>query len=396
MSYGGGHNSEIAIPMEAVHALRIVQEGLGDTLVAVYLHGSAVAGGLQPNSDVDVLVIVNQPMTHAHRTSLVADLMVVSGHPADSKSARPLELIIFNQNDLADPHYPAHCEFIYGEWLRDAFEAGEIPQPSADPEFTVLLAQARQNTKTLHGPDPSEVLPAIPAKDVRRAIGDALSPLIISLKGDERNVLLTLARMWVTLATGKIVPKDVAAEWAISRLPEEPSVILTLARLAYLGLENVGWEDHGAGIRETIGELRQRISEMLDLNLTCAWRGSFENGEVNALHAECFEHDILGDDWWRQVNAFSLGWVCMRDGEKLVGFVNVAWDGGVHAFVLDTMVTKTAQRKGLATKLIEEAKIHTKQAGCEWLHVDFDPHLADFYLRACKFAPTAAGLISLR
>jgi len=126
------------------------------------------------------------------------------------------------------------------------------------------------------------------------------------------------------------------------------------------------------------------------------WRGQFENGEVNLLHAECFEHRLFEDDWWTQVNRFSLGWVCLRRSTKLIGFVNVAWDGGVHAFVLDTMIATALRRQGLATNLIQEAIKRAREAGCEWLHVDFDPHLRSFYFDACGFNPTHAGLIPLK
>lgn len=130
-------------------------------------------------------------------------------------------------------------------------------------------------------------------------------------------------------------------------------------------------------------------------NITIQWRGHFENEEVNALHAECFEHKLFNDDWWTQVNTFSLGWVCLREQERLLGFVNVAWDGGLHAFILDTMIAKTARRQGYATRLIEAAVANAKQTGCEWLHVDFEPHLRDFYFGACNFTPTDAGVIAL-
>ncbi|WP_245520002.1 GNAT family N-acetyltransferase [Rhizobium azibense] len=126
------------------------------------------------------------------------------------------------------------------------------------------------------------------------------------------------------------------------------------------------------------------------------WRGAFRNAEVNALHAECFEHQDSAVDWWAQVNRFSLGWVCTRRSGKLVGFVNVAWDGGVHAFILDTMVSPTFRRQGIAKALIVEAVDRVKQTDCEWLHVDFDPHLRTFYFDACKFRPTDAGLIALK
>ena len=66
------------------------------------------------------------------------------------------------------------------------------------------------------------------------------------------------------------------------------------------------------------------------MNVTYHWRGDFENAEVNALHAEGFGHRVVDDDRRGQVERQSLGWVCARDGDELVGFVNVPWDGGVR------------------------------------------------------------------
>jgi hypothetical protein len=34
----------------------------------------------------------------------------------------------------------------------------------------------------------------------------------------------------------------------------------------------------------------------------------------------------------------SLGYIGAYNGDKIIGFVNIAWDGGVHAFILDTCV----------------------------------------------------------
>ena len=126
------------------------------------------------------------------------------------------------------------------------------------------------------------------------------------------------------------------------------------------------------------------------------WRGVFESGEVNALHAEAFSHAVLADDWWGQVNRHSLGWVCLRRNGQLIGFVNVAWDGGVHAFLLDTMVARDQQRRGHAARMVALAVEHAKTSGCEWLHADFEPQLRDFYFKACGFKRTDAGLIALK
>jgi len=131
------------------------------------------------------------------------------------------------------------------------------------------------------------------------------------------------------------------------------------------------------------------------MEIDYSWRGEFGNAEVNELHAEAFGHRVLEDDWSTQLERHSLGWVCARDGDDLIGFVNVAWDGGVHAFVLDTMVRASAGRRGIGARLVETAVAGARTAGCEWLHVDFDDHLRSFYFETCGFAPTNAGLIKL-
>ncbi|HEX7246613.1 MAG TPA: GNAT family N-acetyltransferase [Actinomycetota bacterium] len=126
-----------------------------------------------------------------------------------------------------------------------------------------------------------------------------------------------------------------------------------------------------------------------------AWRGSFENHEVNRLHAEGFGHGILNDDWVGQVERHSLGWVCARRNGEPVGFVNVAWDGSIHAFILDTLVTASARGEGIGTEMVGLCAREARVAGCERLHVDFDEHLSPFYLEACGSTSTSAGLIDL-
>lgn len=125
------------------------------------------------------------------------------------------------------------------------------------------------------------------------------------------------------------------------------------------------------------------------------WRGGVDSAELNRLHAEGFDHRVLDDDWWGQLSRHSLGWVCARQDGGLVGFVNVAWDGGVHAFVLDTLVAGRLRRQGLGARLVAVATEHARAAGCEWLHVDFDDHLRPFYFERCGFTPTNGGLIAL-
>ncbi|NML50115.1 GNAT family N-acetyltransferase [Streptomyces sp. R302] len=131
------------------------------------------------------------------------------------------------------------------------------------------------------------------------------------------------------------------------------------------------------------------------MTITYEWRGGFGDVELNALHAEGFGHPALDVDWRARVGRHSLGWVCAREGGDLVGFVNVVWDGGGHAFLLDTVVAGERRRSGIGAELVAEAARQARAAGCEWLHVDFEDDLRSFYVEACGFRPTAAGLLAL-
>jgi len=138
-----------------------------------------------------------------------------------------------------------------------------------------------------------------------------------------------------------------------------------------------------------------RHHRLVNMNITYSWRGEFTNEALNHLHADGFRHSLFTDDWLAQVTRHSLGWVCARDDQDLVGFVNVAWDGGVHAFVLDTVVAQRNRSSGVGAALATAAAEGCRTAGCEWLHVDFEDRLRPFYLDACGFTQTTAGLIAL-
>jgi ribosomal protein S18 acetylase RimI-like enzyme len=90
----------------------------------------------------------------------------------------------------------------------------------------------------------------------------------------------------------------------------------------------------------------------------------------------------------------SLEYICAYHLNKLVGYVNLAWDGGKHAFILDTAVHKNFRRRGVGVRLVKEAVKTAKKHNIEWIHVDFEPHLQTFYDQ-CGFRETRAGVINL-
>ncbi|SDI80017.1 aminoglycoside nucleotidyltransferase ANT(9) [Natribacillus halophilus] len=256
-------SNNVEIPKEAEQALKIVEELLGKTVVGVYLFGSAVIGGLRINSDVDVLVLVNRPLSEATRKKLIDRLMLISGKIGNTESMRPLEVTVVNHEDVVPWQYPPKNEFIYGEWLREEFEKGQVQEPTYDPDLAIVLAQVRVNSVFLTGPHASDILDPVPMTDIRRAIKESLPELMEEMKGDERNVILTLARMWQTVAVGEISPKDVAAEWAIPRLPKDHATLLELARKAYRGEFVDKWEGLEAEVTALVFYMKNAIESYL-------------------------------------------------------------------------------------------------------------------------------------
>jgi GNAT superfamily N-acetyltransferase len=117
------------------------------------------------------------------------------------------------------------------------------------------------------------------------------------------------------------------------------------------------------------------------------------DAELNALFAAAWP--THGPREFQPILRQSLAYLCAMRVDRLIGFVNLAWDGGDHAFVLDPTVHPDFQRRGIGTWLLRECVALARDRGVEWLHADFEPGLTPFY-RAAGFRPTEAGLIRLR
>ncbi len=116
------------------------------------------------------------------------------------------------------------------------------------------------------------------------------------------------------------------------------------------------------------------------------------NKELNALFTAAW----LAHAWrdFAPVLEHSLAYVCAYHAETLIGFVNLAWDGGIHALLLDTTVHPAYQRQGIGRQLVGVALQTAQRYSIVWLHVDYEPTLEHFY-QSCGFTPTLAGLIRL-
>jgi streptomycin 3"-adenylyltransferase len=248
--------------LEAV--IRLVRDLLGDAAVGVYLLGSAVDSGLRADSDLDVLVVSSRRMTDVERRNLIDRLLTISRSRGAQTGKRHLEVTVVVHSDIRPWRYPPRMELQYGDWWRREFEAGEYaPWTSPNPDLAVLLTAARANGVPLFGPAIEELVEPVPRADLDRSMRDVLPALIADLDDDVRNVLLTLARVWLTLETGAITSKDVAADWAAVRLPSNRGGALRRARAGYLGEADDAWDDASiAAARRDAAAILEAIQAM--------------------------------------------------------------------------------------------------------------------------------------
>jgi streptomycin 3"-adenylyltransferase len=254
---------------EQIHqCLTLVNEVFGEDLLGVYLYGSSIVGGLQKYSDLDLFVVSNRATTREEKAQLVKALLKISGIYMKSEKL-PIEITIVEKSAINPWQYPPHFDFQYGEWLRQQFDDGNI-EPWPDklmPDLALLVTQILLASTTLVGADPDQLLCKVPYKDFMTALVDALPHLMGDLESDVRNVLLTLARIWSTVATDAIRSKPAAADWVINHLPEKYRPVMERAKAICKGQTTEHWDDIQELIKPCadfmLSEANNKITEIM-------------------------------------------------------------------------------------------------------------------------------------
>ncbi|MBN3796878.1 AadA family aminoglycoside 3''-O-nucleotidyltransferase [Burkholderia sp. Ac-20392] len=253
------------IAAQAAAACNTIDRHLGATLKAIHLFGSALDGGLKPRSDVDLLVTVSTRPDEPTRRALMLDLLAVSAPPGRTDGMRALEVTVVAHDEVVPWRHPARRELQFGEWLRRDLEAGVVEPALVDHDLAILLTKVRQHSVVLAGLPAVALFEQVPARDFVAALLATVAQWNAEpdWRGDECNVVLALARIWYSAATGRIAPKDVAATWVLERLPETYRLVVAAARAAYLG----GAEDaavlSGEPLAAFIGYARRTVESML-------------------------------------------------------------------------------------------------------------------------------------
>jgi hypothetical protein len=197
-----------------------LQHALGARARALMLHGSLACGCFNPaSSDIDLLGIVDGPLSVADKRACADVLLTCSAQPA------PIEISLLDGAVLAPFAHPTAFEFHFSEAWRAALGAAGWPVfASTDPDLATHIALSRARGIALFGAPPADVLPEVPRADLLDSFArDVFSSEfgIGALAAAQRpgDAILNACRSLAFVRDGQLRSKDEGALWAVIELP---------------------------------------------------------------------------------------------------------------------------------------------------------------------------------
>jgi hypothetical protein len=183
---------------------------LGGKLVGVYAGGSWALGGYEPpGSDLDVAVVVKEPLAEDTAERIVASLR----HEAFPCPARGLELVVYTQESAASPTTKAGFELNLNTGAGLTFRADREPQPGERHWFAIDRSVLAEHGVALFGPPPADAVAPVDRDDLRPLLADVLRWYQREAPQTE-DALLNAGRSLRFMRDGIWLPKPALRKWA--------------------------------------------------------------------------------------------------------------------------------------------------------------------------------------
>ena len=220
-------------------ACTLLKEHLEKNLQSIILHGSLAHGCYYlPKSDIDLLIIVKNPLDENIAHHLMKDLALLNGNRPHTGS---LELSIILEKIAKHPDHPVSFELHFSEELissilNETYDYNKRDKQDAD--LSAHLTVARAKGISLHGPIPNEIINPVKWENFMSAIDDG--DLSWILEGE--NILTTpfysvlnACRTIMTkkMGEGTVVSKEEGAMWALENFPSNTHFVILQALKAY-------------------------------------------------------------------------------------------------------------------------------------------------------------------
>jgi hypothetical protein len=190
---------------------------LGDKLIGVYLHGSAVLGDfVRERSDVDVVAVSDGPLTN-DECDVLAEKLSSASLPCPAHGG--LELHVVDRCIVEELVEPPPFELHIAP-IADRVVVGR--GHSGDADLVMHYAVLRERGVTLTGPPASEIFPKVSTEKLVRAFAGELRWALE--QPSPAYQVLNACRAWRFFEETILTSKLAGATWARERV-EDPTLI---------------------------------------------------------------------------------------------------------------------------------------------------------------------------
>lgn len=215
---------------------------LGDNLVGIYLHGSVAMSCFNPRlSDVDFLVVIERPLSHAQKVAIVELTLQL----APSAPPKGLEYSVVLQEHTQNFSHPCPYDFHYGLEWHAAYQRGDFPADGdqRDPDLAAHFTMIKRYGHVLIGQPIADVFGDIPTADFWAALWYDLEDILDDIHHNPLYGVLNLCRALAFWQNGWVLSKATGIHFAERVLDQRFAPLFQHAREIYLGdRPNADWD----------------------------------------------------------------------------------------------------------------------------------------------------------
>lgn len=208
---------------------KVISEIINGDLIGIYIHGSLAMGGFNPNSsDIDILVVTNNPMTVETKRELAKFFLMYSNSPY------PVEISVLNNEQLKDWQHPCPYDFHYSEFWRERYVNDLLSGTykflnsdfNTDEDLAAHITITNNRGICVIGKPIGEVFPVIPTSDYLSSIIGDFKDCLENIVEDPIYCTLNLIRVYWYLKEGVVSSKQEAGNWGLATFPKEMNITL--------------------------------------------------------------------------------------------------------------------------------------------------------------------------
>ena len=227
------------IPIQIVESfVRESERIIGDNLVGIYLHGSAVMGCYNPDkSDLDFLVVVKENVKDETKRDFM-DMVVALNAQTPGKG---IEMSIVKK-EVCDPFiYPTpfelHFSQMHTKWYSENPDDYIRKMNGTDKDLAAHFKVIKARGKCLFGLSIDEVFGEVPEQNYMDSLWNDIEEAAEEITDNTMYLTLNLARVLAWIKEKKVLSKKEGGEWGLKNLPDKYHSLLQEALKEYKGME---------------------------------------------------------------------------------------------------------------------------------------------------------------